>query len=168
MKKAFLFIALLMNFSATAATTDSHKFGGGFMIGSITAMTGKYWISKQGALDFGVGYMSAEGVAVYGDYLWHIPGIFGSGTRFGRETSGYIGGGGGVATWSDSYECGRWSCDRRTRRSGTGVFLRGLFGFEWFPNPTQFGVFAELGPTFLLTPSVNGSFDLGIGGRYYF
>lgn len=151
---------------AWPATTDNHKFGAGLMVGNLVAVTGKYWLSKNGAVDFGLGF--SGGTAVYADYLWHIPGIFGRGTRFGRETSGYIGGGGGVGFWSDSFECGRYDCDRRSSKSGTGLFLRGLAGFEWFPSPTQFGVFAELGPTLLLTPSTTGRLDLGVGGRFYF
>ncbi len=162
----FCVLCLALPLTSSAATTDTHKFGAGLMVGNMVAMTGKYWLSKQGAVDFGLGF--SGGTAVYADYLWHIPGIFGSGTRFGRETSGYIGGGGGVGFWSDSYECGRYDCGRRKSESGTGVFVRGLVGFEWYPAPTQFGVFAEIGPTFLLTPSTAGRLDLGVGGRYYF
>ena len=146
----------------------SEKFGLGLMVGTLVSATGKYWLSPRGALAFGVGVGGYRGVALYADYLWHIPGIFGSGSKFGRETFGYFGGGGGFGTWSGSDECGRWKCTRRTSDSGTGVFLRGFFGFEWFPLRTRFGVFAEAGPTLLLTPSTSASLDVGVGGRYYF
>lgn len=138
------------------------------MLGSMTSATGKYWWNKKEAIDFGLGFAGSHTTTLYADYLWHAPNIFGTSSRFARETMGYIGGGLGVGLWDDSYECGRWGCDRRTDNSDIGVFIRALVGFEWFPSTTRFGVFAEIGPTLLITPDFNGSLDIGIGGRYYF
>lgn len=166
--KTFIFVLLAISSSAQASSGPPADFGAGLMIGSMTSMTGKYWLDKRGAVDFGLGFEGSHDMTIYADYLWHLPGIFGSNSRFGRETSGYIGGGAGVWFWHDSYECGRWGCDRRKDDSGTGVFIRGLCGFEWYAVPTRFGVFAELGPTFLLTPDTGGDLDVGLGGRYYF
>lgn len=163
-----LFVFVFIGSSATANSTAPADFGLGLMLGSMNSVTGKYWLSKREALDFGLGFSGRNSVALYGDYLWHVPGIFGDGSKFGRETSGYIGGGLGIATWNDSYDCGRWKCDRRREDSETGVFLRALFGFEWFPARTRFGVFAELGPTLLFAPGTGGTLDIGVGGRYYF
>lgn len=143
-------------------------FGLGVMLGTITSVTGKYWLTQNGAIDFGIGFSDRNTTVIYADYLWHQAGIFGQGTRFGRETSGYIGGGGGLAFWNGNHdECGRWRCDGGRSDSG-GLFIRGLVGFEWHPAPTRFGVFAELGPTILLVPKTEGSLDIGIGGRFYF
>jgi hypothetical protein len=139
------------------------------MVGTITSVNGNYWVSNQGSVDFGAAFFVGENHAVYADYLWHIPGIFGKGTKFGRETYGYFGGGGGVGFWDESYYCGRWDCARQPhRKKGSGLFLRGIFGFEWYPLHTQFGVFAEVGPTTLLTPSISTTLDAAVGGRYYF
>ncbi|MBX9767241.1 MAG: hypothetical protein K2X47_08220 [Bdellovibrionales bacterium] len=167
MKTLLLILFVLTLKPAHASTVGPGKIGVGLMLGSIVSMTGKYWLSERGALDFGIG-VSGRANSLYGDYLWHVPGMFGTGTRFGRETSGYFGGGLGLGFWSESYECGRWNCSRRTADSGTGVFLRGLFGAEWYPPATRFGVFLEIGPTLLLTPATSGGLDLGLGGRYYF
>lgn len=163
-----VFALVLTSSPALADRMGTNDIGLGLMLGSMNAVTGKYWLSDQGAIDFGIGFSGRNALAFYGDFLWHIPGIFGSGTKFGRETSGYLGGGAGIGTWNDSYDCGRWKCDRRRDDSGTGVFVRALFGFEWFPARTRFGVFAELGPTLLLAPDTGGSLDIGVGGRYYF
>ncbi len=163
-----IFTLVLASSPASADRMGKNDIGLGLMLGSMHAVTGKYWISEQGAIDFGIGFNGRNALALYGDFLWHVPGIFGSGTKFGRETSGYLGGGAGVGTWNDSYDCGRWKCNLRREDSGTGVFLRALFGFEWFPARTRFGVFAELGPTLLLAPDTGGSLDIGLGGRYYF
>lgn len=160
--------SLLLSTSASANVPSRENIGVGLMLGSLVAVTGKYWVSDRGAIDFGIGFSGRRGNSVYGDFLWHIPKIFGTGTKFGRETQGYLGGGAGIGYWSDSYECGRWRCDRRVDDSGTAIFIRGLFGFEWFPARTRFGVFAEVGPTMLIAPATAGSLDLGVGGRYYF
>jgi hypothetical protein len=169
--KFIKFLVFMIYFATAnaAETLEPGRLGAGLMIGSMISVTGKYWLGDgKSALDFGLGFGSSDGISIYGDYLWHVPRIFGTSTQFGRQTSGYIGGGPGIGFWSDSYNCGHWRCDRRTTSSGSGFFLRALAGFEWFPKPTRFGVFAELGPTFLLTPTTSGSLDIGIGGRYYF
>lgn len=153
--------------AAGAVTPAPDQIGVGMMIGSITSATGKYWLTGKSALDFGLG-VDNPGVVLYGDYLWHVPGMFGRNSQFGRETSGYFGGGLGLSFWDDDYECGRWHCERRTTKKGTGVFIRGLFGFEWYPKPAPWGVFLELGPTILLTPVSGSGLDVGLGGRYYF
>jgi len=173
---AFAFISVLLVSTANAAkrapastlATPPGELAMGLMVGNIIAATGKYWISEDGALDFGLGFTDGDNVTGYADYLWHIPGIFGNGSKFGRETSGYMGGGGGIGYWNDSYRCGRWDCDRRNTDSGTGLFVRAIFGFEWYPLRTRFGVFGEAGPTFLFAPSTSASLDVGVGGRYYF
>ena len=153
--------------AARTSSAFEKDFGLGLEVGTIISATGKYWLNQRGAIDFGIGFTNASTTVVYGDYLWHAAGIFGSGTRFGRETSGYIGGGGGFEFWGNGRECGQWSCGR-DYPSGAGLFIRGLVGFEWFPSPTRFGVFAELGPAILLTPRTTGALDLNVGGRYYF
>jgi hypothetical protein len=76
----------------------------------------------------------------------------------------------GVGFWRDTGRCGRWGCDwdGEPHDSGTGVFVRGLFGFEWYPKTTRFGVFGELGPSIIVSPGTGGTLDIDIGGRYYF
>lgn len=169
MKKIILTLASLFVFNFVhAAVMPENTFGVGLMIGSQTAVTGKYWLSSANAIDFGVGLGGRNRSSVYGDYLWHVSDLFGNRTEFAREASGYFGAGVGLDFWSDSYECGRWNCSKRTENSGTGVFLRGLFGFEWVPPTTRFGLFAEIGPTLLIAPSTYTSLDISLGCRYYF
>lgn len=164
---SFLTFVFSLNAFAGSATPPSN-FAAGLMIGTITSINGKYWLSKRGALDFGIGFSGSPDTALYADYLYHIPNVFGAGSKFTRETAGYIGGGGGIAFWDDSYECGRFGCDRRTRRTSSGVFIRGLVGLEWYAAPTRFGVFGELGPTILFAPVSASGLDAEVGGRFYF
>lgn len=169
MRNLLIILAVFIPLQTSAGPADPPaEFGLGGMVGSMVSVTGKYWLSKSGALDFGFAFSGNPDAALYADYLYHIPQIFGRSAKFTRETAGYFGGGGGIAFWDDSYECGRWGCDRRREREGTGIFLRGLVGFEWFAAPTRFGVFGELGPTVLIAPDIAADLDVGVGGRYYF
>lgn len=166
MKRILLILTTLLSLNSQAAGSNPPgDFGVGLMIGSMTAVTGKYWFDKRSAVDFGLTF---DDLGLYADYLFHVPTIFGKGSKFTRETAGYFGGGGGVVFWDDSYECGRWGCDRRTDKTETGIFLRAFAGFEWFAAPSRFGVFVELGPTILFAPETDTDFDIQIGGRYYF
>ena len=150
------------------SSNETGDFGLGLMVGTVISATGKYWLSPKGAVDFGLGFSDRNTTVIYADYLYHLAGIFGSGTRFGRETSGYFGGGGGLGFWNGSNDnCGRWRCDGQSS-SASGLFIRGLVGLEWHANPTRFGVFAEVGPSILLVPRTEGSLEFGTGGRYYF
>ena len=98
MKRNFLAIIISLCLqNAHAASGPPADFGLGLQVGSLVAVTGKYWVSQPAAIDFGLGF-GGSGTSLYADYLWHIPGIFGTGTKFGRESSGYLGGGGGVAS----------------------------------------------------------------------
>lgn len=146
------------------------EIGVGSMIGTIISATGKYWLSDQAALDFGIGFVGSSWVIVYGDYLWHLPRIFGTNSQFGRDSSLYFGGGGGVGFWNGYGACGHWECDwsSHTSNSGAGLFIRGVSGVEWYPQTTRFGVFGELGPTIMIVPGTWGTIDVAVGGRYYF
>lgn len=166
MRRISIIFLTLFTFNAFAGSaTPPGDLGLGLMVGGMSAVTGKYWLDKKSAIDFGVAF---NDLGLYADYIHHIPNIFGTGSKFTRETAGYFGGGGGVAFWNNSYSCGRWGCDRKATKTESGVFLRAFAGFEWFAAPTRFGVFAELGPTILFTPSQATDFDVQIGGRFYF
>lgn len=166
MTRKLLILIAAFSFNASAGSaTPPGNFALGLTIGSMSAVTGKYWLDKRSAIDFGLTF---DDLGIYGDYIFHIPNIFGKGSKFTRETAGYFGGGAGVVFWDDSYECGRWGCDRQREKTDTGFFIRGFAGFEWFADPTRFGVFAEVGPTILFTPETDTDFDVQVGGRYYF
>jgi len=156
--------------SSISSAPRPGDFGLGLMLGSIISITGKYWLNKQGALDFGFGFVGQPWTMLYADYLWHIPRAFGTGTKFGRESSLYFGGGGGLGFWNSANGCGHWNCswDSEHANSGIGLFVRGLVGAEWYPAPSRFGLFGELGPSIMLIPGTWGALDFDIGGRYYF
>jgi hypothetical protein len=72
-------------------------FGAGIMLGAPTGLTGKYFLSGDRAIDFGIGaigyYRGRDGLHLHADYLWHpltlakaepfwLPLYFGIGGRF--------------------------------------------------------------------------------------
>jgi hypothetical protein len=142
-------------------------FGLGLEIGTIDAITGKYVLANGNAVDFGFAFWMMPWNAIYGDYIFNFPGLFGASTPFLRQTIGYLGVGGGLSFWSGPI-CSRYYCGSLYTSSGTGVFIRGFFGAEWYAGQAPFGVFAELGPTIGIVPGFGSGLDLGIGGRYFF
>ncbi len=60
----------------TSAVPAENEFGLGLMVGTIVSVTGKYWLTDQAALDFGLGFVGSPWTAIYADYLWHHAGSF--------------------------------------------------------------------------------------------
>lgn len=149
-----------------AQTPGDGRLGAGIVLGSPTALTGKYWTARDEALDFGLSFWGNRWTMLYGDYHWYFTGLFGARSRFVSQLMPYLGVGGGVAFWSDRRDCGRWSCV--DRESGTALFLRVPVGVEWYPTRPPIGVFVELVPSFTILPGTSGFFDFGVGIRYYF
>ena len=162
----FVFILIVMCSSYAQAQAPSRKFAAGGNVGSIISINGKYWLGPKQAIDFGLGFTGGW-TLIYADFLWHIQGLFGSDTRFGRETLAYFGAGGGMGFWSSREGCGRWTCSGNAT-SGSGLLVRGFFGFEWLPPKVPFGVYAEAGPTLNFGDRTGGVLDILVGGRYYF
>lgn len=144
--------------------------GLGLLLGTAGALSGKHWLTGRGAFDLGFEFFDRPWHVAYGDFLWHVPGLFGRGSRFGRESALYFGAGTGVGFWTREDRCGRWRCTWSPSASGTGTgfFVRAVVGTEWYPTHTRFGVFGELAPSRMYYPSSGSTFDVTVGARYYF
>ena len=165
---ARLIFVFVMMFSSLgfAEAPSGKRFAGGGSVGTIVSINGKYWLNQKNAFDFGLGFTGGW-TLIYADYLWHMPGLFGSDTRFGRETTAYFGAGGGVGFWSAREGCGRFTCPSTTQ-SGSGFIARAFFGGEWVPTKIPLGVYAEAGPTLTIAERAGGILDILAGARYYF
>jgi hypothetical protein len=164
--RAFVTLASIFVLSAPGLVQAAGPFGLGAVIGSPTAVTGKYWLDQRKALDGGLGLWFGESVLVYGDYLYHVPGAFGNKTPFAAGLTPYFGVGALVAVSSSE----RWKDDRYLgRRNGTfGMAVRVPLGIEWRPKDPPLGVFLELVPGIAFIPETGGFLQGGIGIRYYF
>ena len=143
------------------------RFGLGIVLGIPTAITGKYWIGRRDAIDFGIAFSPYYSTLIYGDYLWHFIQGFGARSKFSANLNPYVGVGAGIYAWnSGPYRDrpGRF----RDYDVGTGVYVRVPFGAEWFPGEPPLGVFADITPGIAVVPGAWLLIDFGIGIRYYF
>lgn len=138
-------------------------FGLGVMVGAPTGLTGKYFLGRDTALDFGVGvvgrYRYHDALHAHGDLLWHpavlasipafmLPLYFGVGVRLLQHDR-----------FRDDYD------------SHTHIGVRAPIGLAMDFNRVPLDVFFELALVFdVLTDDAHGYVDLNaaIGVRYYF
>ncbi len=162
---AFSFL-ILSNSGNVFAKQSDQNFGLGILLGSPTAITGKYWLDNQAAIDGGLAFSFSNYVLVYADYLFHYPRPFNHAGEFFSELSFYLGAGGNlVITTSD-----RSSSDAYLgKKSGSvGLGVRAPFGLEWMPTKPTLGFFAEIVPGISVVPSTSVLVQGGFGARYYF
>ena len=88
-----LFICAILTMPVGAAVSDPGNFGIGAEVGTMGAVTGKYWIMDQAAVDVGIEFLDHPFAVYYADFLWHIPKLFGRSAKFWRESVLYFGGG---------------------------------------------------------------------------
>jgi hypothetical protein len=166
---SFSIVLFLGPLSQAANLSGGGPWGLGAVLGSPTAITGKYEISNKNAVDFGLSFFSSYGVLVYGDYLWNFPGRLGHENKFISDLVPYFGFGGGLYSWSSGtrYSDRPWGW-RTNDSSGMGLYGRIPLGVEWFPKDPPLGVFVELAPGLSLLPGMWVTFDIGVGVRYFF
>lgn len=147
-------------------------FGLGLELGAPNGLNGKYFVSKSGALDFGIGfiyshYYYGDGIHLYGDYLWHPTSLV-SAPAF--ELPFYVGV--GLRYWNFDY-CDRGLCTY----GGSAVGIRVPVGISFDFNRVPLDIFIQLVP---VIDFVNGDYydryrdrahfgiDLSAGVRYWF
>ena len=147
-------------------------FGLGLELGEPTGLTGKYFVSESGAIDFGVGwiyrhYYYGDGLHLYGDYLWH-PLSLTSADAF--ELPFYVGI--GLRYWRFDY------CDNRVCEfEGSAIGVRVPLGIAFDFNNAPLDIFIQVVP---VLDFVDGDYydryddrthlgvDLSLGIRYWF
>lgn len=145
------FIAIFLLCCATICGQQK-EFGLGFVAGSPTGISAKYWVNSTNALDFALGYSFAQNNSnfnFHADYLWHNSDLFHSPEKF----LFYYGIGLRIKTVVDG-------------RDSFGA--RAVAGVSWFPAHTPFEFFIEVAPVFKLIPETALDIDGGLGARYYF
>jgi len=160
------FLSLLLLASSGTLRAQDSGFGLGFMLGEPTGISGKYWISGDKALDFGVAWGLFHGgyLHVHGDYLFHkmelikvskgrLPLYYGPGLR--------------VRSWNDGryWKHGRYY-DYQGSRVDIGV--RFPVGLAYLFEGAPVDVFLEVVPTLDLVPATGLEFDAAFGARYWF
>lgn len=156
--------------AAEGSSRASGDLGAGVIFGEPTGVTGKYWLDRDIAVDFGLAFSFNEYVLVYADYLYHFPGGFGLESPITSQLHPYVGIGGFLG-FAGADRTGE-NRDRRKlygdSTSSVALALRIPVGMEWMPSNPRLGVFLELVPGIALVPSTDAIFQGGIGVRYYF
>lgn len=149
MKRKIIFVFLLVFTVGFAAQAADNSIGAGILLGEPTGLSAKMYISKNDAVDAAASWSFKNDVLyLHADYLRHFPGLFG---RDLDPLTPYAGLG-ALLQLSDN----------------PAVGLRFPVGLSLFIPDTQFEVFLEIGPAFLLIPETDFDFTGGIGARYYF
>ena len=147
-------------------------FGLGLELGEPSGLTGKVFVTKTSAIDFGVGYIYddyyyGDGIHLYADYLWH-PMSLASTPAF--ELPFYIGG--GLRFWDFKY-CVANLCTY----DGSTLGIRVPLGIAFDFNNVPLDVFIQLVP---VLDFVRGDYydrfrdrahfgiDLSVGIRFLF
>ena len=148
MKKTLWLLAALLTLSALPARADNTGMVGlGVIAGSPFGVTAKYWWSDLLSFDGGIGYGNAG--VFYADAAlnsWTLLPNTGTG-----RTNLYVAAGPRIAT-DDGGQFG----------------IRAMVGAGYWPSSHPVELFAEVGPTFKITPDSTVGLDGGIGFRYYF
>lgn len=141
--------------------TANKSFGLGIMLGAPTGLSGKYYLSTDTAIDFGVGvvrrFRARDGVHIHADHLWH-PAVLLEDSAFVMPI--YFGVGARIFDFEED-----------DRDDDVSVGVRVPAGIMIDFNNTPIDIFFEL--VFVMDFIVdrgNGYADFGgaIGLRYYF
>jgi len=128
-----------------------NRFGAGLILGEPTGLSLKYWLNESFAVDGGLGgsFHRDNGVQLHSDVLWHKFDLFDVST--GRLPL-YFGVG------------GRLKFEDGDDRFG----IRFPIGVSYMFDHRPIDVFFEVAPILDVAPSVSGTFNVGVGARFWF
>ena len=154
MKKLIL-IALFILGATINSFAQDRGFGIGIMMGEPSGLSGKYWLSKQNAIDGGLGWSFTENgsVHLHMDYLYHNYDLL-KGTE--GKAPLYFGIG------------GRFKFKNNEKSADNSIGVRVPVGLAYQFSEVPFDVFAEIVPLLDLSPDTRFTFNGAIGVRYYF
>ncbi len=153
--------------SALADTDNlSGHFGIGFQVGAPFALTGKYWLAKDHALQAYIGSFDGGWNAAGMDYVFELARLRPSGAPL---TFGFHVGVGGIIGFGDG-NCFDGFGDHRCRGGDDEVALgvRLPVAANMYFTKVPIEVFLELSPVFEIVPDFDGDLLAGLGGRFYF
>jgi hypothetical protein len=166
--KKFVLVTALLALASLPLPSFAREgnFGLGAIIGAPTAITGKYYMNREEAIDGGFAYNSHDYVLFYGDYLRHFPGGFGHQSRFVSELVPYVGIGAVLALDTDSSRRNdKYFADAN---DDWGLGVRIPLGVEWISPKFPLGIALEIVPGLIVIPGTDSFVQGGIAFRYYF
>lgn len=159
MKIKCMLILLIVFFASNVLAIERNTFGIGVIAGEPTGITGKFMIDNISAIDVGAGWETSgdNEFHLYGDYLYHVYGLFGLYDLFTVEKENlpfYFGGGVRYI---------------RLENEKDEYGIRFPVGFEFLFSNVPLGAFIEVAPVLNLRPDTEfDDIEGGIGIRFYF
>jgi len=156
----------LMAAPAAQPAASHHPFALGFVLGSNTALYGKYSVNSEVAYDLGLSFFGGDYALIYGDYLKHYPRAMQGKDKALAGLVPYVGIGGLIAIASSA----RAKSERflGTSSGSIGMGVRVPFGLEWFLGEPPLSFFGELAPGISIVPATEAIFQIGVGLKYQF
>lgn len=150
MKKLLIFWFLILT-GATGVQAQAKQVHAGFVLGSPTGLTAKYWLSADEAVEGTVSWDTSNRKNRFHMNLTWLKHKFNFIDLVNNPLAFYYGVGGKVIS-SDELSGG----------------IRGAFGLGYYFKSLPVDVSLEISPVFYLIPSSTFSADLGLGFRYHF
>jgi hypothetical protein len=178
MKRVILLATVLVAFSATRSASATEvgtrrPFGLGIQVFEPTALIGKYFLDRNDALDFGLGFWNYgrcydngygtycndyhQAFSIHFDYLYEEP-IVESTVRL----DWHVGAGGRMLFGDNAYHDNNgWHSSALFARVPVGLDLT-------FRRPEWLEVYLEIAPGLWIYPPLHFDIDVGLGVRAYF
>ncbi|HEX4923224.1 MAG TPA: hypothetical protein VFV50_04030 [Bdellovibrionales bacterium] len=153
--KLFKLVLLMSLIAGPAFATPADReddLGVGAMAGTVTGVTATKWMDTHRAFDIAYGANPDAESQVHADHLW----TFEAGLPWRIMPYGGVGLGAGFNRELDNQE------------RDIDAFARVPVGLSWYADRVPVGVFAEIAPSFIVTPVATGYMDANLGARYHF
>lgn len=159
-----------LSLPAMAQGPKGKSFGVGFSVGDPTAVSFRFWTSRDNSWDLAVGASYLGNPHVHGDYLWHFNDAFNS-----RIVSLYAGVGAalGFGDKRDGWVLVRYKKKDKDywyygdRADDLVVAAKGTFGLNFIPRNTPLDIFLELNPIIGISPGFGFDIMPALGIRFY-
>lgn len=171
MRYIILAALLLVPNAANAAADTANlagRFGFGFQVGAPFAITGKYWLTKDQALQGYVGTFFGDAGIIGADYVvtFARTRLTGAPLHFGFHI-----GGGGALVFGDHACFNHWNdrhCHDNDGDDDIALGVRVPLAANMYLDKVPLEIYLELAPVFEIVPDFDGTLTAGLGVRYYF
>ena len=166
----FLFLLTIsVSHPVQAQGPQGKSFGIGFSVGEPTAVSARFWLSRENSWDAAIGSSWIGNPHIHADYLWHFNDAFNS-----RIVSLYAGVG-GVLGFGDK-DKGWFVVWKRGKKveerwyygdNEFAIAAKGVFGLNIIPRNTPLDIFLELNPILGISPGFGFDIQPALGIRFY-
>jgi hypothetical protein len=162
MKRTLSLTLLVLLFSVQDQLQAQGNFGAGFIFGDPTGISWNYRLSRENAIDGGIGFSPFDRYRIHADYLWRA-------TPFHDQRIGLHYGIGAIAGFGSTHYVtyqGRYAYVLRNEEIGFAARVPVGLSYQFPRSPVELVV--ELAPMVIFAPASGIGVDAGLGVRFYF